>query len=65
MVELVTNELSKRSNLERELIAANIQYQIVLDIGNYGVKPPFIVVDGVPLDEKRALVWIKESKHDE
>ena len=52
------------SNLEWMLVAANIEYQLCIDIGNYGITSPYLVVDGVPLDEKRAKIWIKEHRND-
>lgn len=60
MIELVVYDFDEVSDLEWELILANIEYQICIDMGHYGIRPPHIVVNGVPLDEKRAMIWIKE-----
>lgn len=59
MVELYTFDFEE-TELERELQRANIEYQLCLDIGQYGFKTPYLVVDGVPLDAKRSIVWVKE-----
>ena len=59
MVELYTSDFEE-SPLEKELQAADIEYQLCLDLGQYGLKAPYLVVDGVPLDSKRAKIWIKE-----
>ena len=66
MVELVTNNpYNSDFYLELKLIAANIEYKWVDNPADYGLKPPYLVVDGVPLDKKRALVWIKEHENNE
>lgn len=60
MVELVVWDFESETELEKMLQKANIEYQIALDMGHYGLKAPYLVVDGVPLDQKRAKIWIKE-----
>ena len=60
MVNLVVWNFEEDTELERALVKANIQYQLVLDMGHYGIKSPHLVVDGVPLDFRRSLKWIKE-----
>ena len=60
MVELYTSDF-KETVLEQELQKANIEYQLCLDLGHYGFRPPYLVVDGVPLDNKRSMIWVKES----
>lgn len=66
MVLLVTNNpYNSDFHLELKLIAANIDYKIGESTVDYGIKPPYLVVDGVPLDKKRALVWIKEHENNE
>lgn len=59
MVELYTFDFEE-TTLEKELQKADIEYQLCIDIGNYGLTTPYLVVDGVPLDKKRAMIWIKE-----
>lgn len=65
MVELVVSTFKYISKLEQQLIDANIEYQLRFDLGHYGIRPPYIIVDGVPLDGKRARRWIKEYKRDD
>lgn len=62
MVELYLSDFEETA-LETELQNADIEYQLCFDLGNYGLKAPYLVVDGVPLDYKRAKIWLKE--HDE
>ena len=66
MVELVVYDFEDISDLEQQLIDANIQYQLVMEtshpVGHYGLKYPYLVIDGVPLDAKRARLWIKEHR---
>ena len=62
MVELVVWDFEEESDLELMLQEANIEYQLCLNMGHCGIKPPYLVVDGVPLDYKRARRWIKEYK---
>lgn len=64
MVELYTFDFEE-TLLEKALQEANIEYQLCLDLGHYGFKPPYLVVDGVPLDKKRAMIWVKEKSADE
>ena len=59
MVVLVILDYEYESELERELNKANIEYQLVLDVDHYGIKPPHLIVDGVPLDYNRSLKWIR------
>lgn len=60
MTELFVWDFEYETDLEKLLQEANIEYQLALDLGNYGLKAPYLVVDGVPLDKKRAKIWIKE-----
>ena len=62
MVELVVWNFDEDTKLEQALIKANIQYQLVLDMGHYGIKSPHLIVDGVPLDLARSFKWIKERE---
>lgn len=64
MVELYTFDFEE-TLLEKALQEANIEYQLCLDLGHYGFRPPYLVVDGVPLDTKRAMIWVKEQNADE
>ena len=60
MVELYLWDFDDNTDLEQMLIDADIEYQLALDMGDYGLVTPYLVVDGVPLDKKRAKIWIKE-----
>ena len=62
MVELVVWDFEEETSLEKALNKANIEYQIALDMGHYGIATPYLVVDGVPLDKKRATIWVKEHE---
>lgn len=60
MVKLVVWDFEQESDLELALQNANIEYQLCLDLGHHGLKAPYLVIDGVPLDKKRSMIWIKE-----
>jgi hypothetical protein len=64
MVKLVVWDFDEESTLETALNQANIEYQLSLDLGHYGMNAPYLVVDGVPLDKKRAMIWIKEHTNE-
>ena len=65
MIELIVRDFEEETSLEIALNDANIEYQLGLDIGNYGINPPYLIVDGVPLDKKRAMIWVKEHSNNE
>ena len=65
MVTLFVKDTKQISTLEYLLIQARIDHRTELDDGRYGIEPPYIKVYGVPLDEKRALDWIKENRANE
>ena len=60
MVELFVSDFEDETELEKLLQKANIEYQLAIDLGNYGITTPYVIIDGVPLDSKRAKIWIKE-----
>ena len=60
MVKLVVSNPNQITTLEEQLVRANIDFGMFLDMGHYGITPPYLVVDGVPLDMGRATKWIKE-----
>ena len=61
MVYLFVDNFDDESELEKALVDEGIEFQVYIDILVYGLNTPYIVVDGVPLDEKRAWKWIKEK----
>ena len=65
MVTLFVSDPHQITMLEYELIKANIQYETKVNEPNYGISPPSMRVYGVPLDETRAMKWIKENSANE
>ena len=65
MIELFVWDFEHETDLEKLLQEADIEYQLALDLGNYGLVTPYLVVDGVPLDKKRAKIWIKEHDNND
>lgn len=61
MVYLFVDNIDDESELEKALTEKNIVFQVLFDIYVYGLNPPYILVDGVPLDEERAWKWLKEK----
>ena len=60
MVKLMVADFDQISILENMLEAAGISYELELCDRSYGLRPPFLIVKGVPLDMGRAIKWIKE-----
>ena len=60
MVKLMVSDFDQISILENMLEENNISYELELNDRSYGIRPPFLVVKGVPLDMGRAIKWIKE-----
>lgn len=60
MVELFVTDFEEETALQKALNQANIEYQLGIDLEGYGIQAPYLVVNGVPLDEKHAMIWIKE-----
>ena len=61
MVTLFVSDLQQTTFLEQGLILKNIKYDIQLSDGRYGLDTPYLLVDGVPLDEKRAWKWLEDQ----
>jgi hypothetical protein len=61
MVLLVKKNPNQICMLEWELVTNHIQYEIVEASEGCELKPPYLVVDGVPLDMERAQKWISEK----
>ena len=62
MVSLLVDNLTQQTKLEQALINADIEYEVSIDDGRYGIKPPYLLVYNAPLDELRALKWIGEQR---
>lgn len=60
-VTLVVNDLDQLTMLEYMLVNANIEYTLELSDGNDSITPPYLIIHGVPIDERRSLAWIKEQ----
>ena len=58
MVVLVVSDYEQISELEFALMKAKIPYEVDVGKASYGIRQPFLIVDGVPLDMGRALKWI-------
>lgn len=59
MVKLIVDDLEQISTLEWMLTVQGIQHEICLSECDNGIRPPYLVVDGVPLDFNRSLKWLK------
>jgi hypothetical protein len=58
MVTLFVDDLDQLTILEYLLFTYGIDHNIELNDGRYGIQAPFLLVYGVPLDEKRSIRWI-------
>jgi hypothetical protein len=63
MVQLVVSDFDKLVHLTDNLDIANIDYQLCVDVYDYGIETPYLIVDGVPLDYKRAIKYLEECKN--
>ena len=61
MVYLFVDNFDDASELEQAMKNKGVEFQVAVDIYVYGLRTPYIVVDGVPLDEERAWKWLKEK----
>lgn len=65
MVKLIVDDFEQITTLEWMLVARDIPYEINLSESNNGIKPPYLIVDGVPLDFYRSLKWLEgRDKHE-
>lgn len=62
MVTLVLYDYDQLSFLEEALIKSKIEYELSVEEEPIGIKPPYLIVDGVPLSENKAMKWIKEHE---
>ena len=60
MVKLVVDDSEQITLLEYALTLADIDYELIISEGKYGIHSPYLLVYGIPLDEVRAFNWIKE-----
>ena len=58
MVKLIVDDLDHLTMLEYLLFTYSIDHEIELNDGRFGMQSPYLLVYGVPLDEKRAMRWI-------
>ena len=61
MVTLFVSDSEQITMLELFMQKCGVEYNIEVDDGRYGLRPPYIKVYEVPLDEKRAFNWVKEN----
>lgn len=62
MVTLIVNDLHDVSRLELMLATKRIPFVVELASDSEALNPPYLLVDGVPLDETRAIKWMEEYK---
>lgn len=65
MIKLVVNDYEQMTILEQALMSENMAYELELAEQSIGITPPYLIVDGVPLDCYRAMNWIKERNANE
>ena len=58
MVTLFVSDLDQLTILEYLLTIHGIAHDIKLNDGRFGLQSPYLLVYGVPLDEKRAIRWV-------
>lgn len=60
MVKLIVDDSEQITMLEYALTSAGIDYELIISDGEYGIKPPHLVLHGVPIDELRSFKWLEE-----
>lgn len=64
MVTLFVDDLDQLTILEYLLFIRGIDHDIKLNDGKYGMQAPYLLVYGVPLDERRAIRWVMNRLED-
>ena len=62
MIKLIVDDYEQVTILEEMLMDFNVSYNIELNDKRYGLKSPFLIVGGVPLDFGRSVKWIEEYR---
>ena len=65
MVKLFVDDLDQLTILEYLLFTHGIDHEIELNKGRFGIQSPYLTVYGVPLDEKRAIRWVRGHGKDD
>ena len=65
MVTLFVDDINQVTILEYLLDTHGINYEVKLNDGRFGLTAPYLLVYGAPLDEKRAIRWIKGRQEDD
>ena len=66
MVKLVLDDCDQISILENMLTVMNIEFDKISTQNHFPpLTPPFLLVNGVPLDFNRSLKWLKEQEQHE
>ena len=59
MVKLCVDDFEQVTLLELMLHTNEIPFEFELNETPFGIEPPFLIVDGVPLDFDRSIKWVK------
>lgn len=66
MVKLVLDDCDQISILEYMLTDMNLEFEKISTRNHVPpLRPPFLLVNGVPLDFNRSLKWLKEQEQHE
>lgn len=65
MVILVVNDVNQICMLEDALLRTNLSYVVEAATEAECMQAPFLIVDGVPLNEETAFKYIKEYEVDD
>lgn len=61
MIYLFVDDSGEEPELQKALVEKGLDFRVAPDILVYGLTPPYLLVDGVPLDEERSWKWLKEK----
>jgi hypothetical protein len=65
MIKLVVDDTAQLTILDYLLQTHGIEYESILNDGRYGIPTPYLLVYGAPLDEERAIKWIRYRQEDD
>ena len=64
MVKLLVDDLEQITILEYLLLLNGIDYETEVSDGRHGIKAPYLLVYGAPLDERKSIRWIMSRSED-
>lgn len=58
MIKLVVDDSFQKTMVDSALNTLSVHCDVIVDDKKYGIRPPYAIVDGVPLDMSRVMKLI-------